>query len=387
MTSHGDIIGETSRRITSQGILGFICILLLAGILYAGLTPFHAPANQVAWIAGVDGLRLREHGTLFSRDPFPPPGANGVERTLEIWVQPGKIEDSSTLLAFFDPASSRGVSIRQERSDLVICIGTSVAWRAARSDKLFVPNGFHDGKRTFWTVTLGHAGTAAYRNGALVLKSPLTATSPELGGRLIVSGSPIFDDSWSGILSGLAVYDSALSQSQISRHYTSWANGPAPAIASDDRCIGLYTFNEHSGDTAHNRVGSQDNLYIPLKYTVLRKTLLDPVWRAFSWNRGFWQDAWINVTGFIPFGCFFCAWFSAGGFSRPAVRATVAGAAVSLFIEVTQKFLPTRDSSMADLIDNTLGTVIGAAVCRGVVAHAINRGISLIINVIVNAFE
>jgi glycopeptide antibiotics resistance protein len=136
---------------------------------------------------------------------------------------------------------------------------------------------------------------------------------------------------------------------------------------------GLYVFDEHTGNIIHNQVRSQDNLYIPPKYMVLRKTLLDPVWRAFSWNRGFWQDALIDVGGFVPFGCFFCAYFSVSGFSRPALSASLLGALVSLIIEVKQEFLPTRDSSMADVINNTLGSVIGAAVCRGCLARAIRQ--------------
>jgi hypothetical protein len=364
----------------NRRILGVVCIILLGGILYAGLTPFHSPANEISWVAGADSLHFGEHGTLFSIDPYPPPSSGG-DRSLELWMQPGKIEDSNTLISFYDPASPREVSIRQEESDLVIEVGASAAWRHARTDKLYIPDVFHDGQRAFWTVTFGKSGTAVYRNGALVGKSPLSPSSAELSGQLIVSGSPIFDDSWSGVLSGLAIYDSALNSSQIARHYASWSKGP-PAIVSDDRCTGLYVFSERAGNSVHNGAASGNDLYIPAKYTVLRKTLLDPVWRAFSWNRGFWQDAVINITGFIPFGCFFCAYFRARGFSRPAVLASTLGAAVSLFIEVTQRFLPTRDSSMADLINNTLGSVIGAAICRGVVARVIDWGMSWIVQVV-----
>jgi hypothetical protein len=228
-------------------------------------------------------------------------------------------------------------------------------------------------------VTFGQSGTAVYRDGAPIRRFPMTPLSNEISGRLIVGNSPIFSDSWSGVLRGLAIYDTALDEAQIARHYASWTKDEAPALASDDACIALYLFDEHAGRVVHNRVRSENDLYIPSKFMILRQTVLDPVWRAFNWSGGFWQDALINVAGFIPFGCFFCAYFSARGLRSPALRASVVGAAVSVFIELTQALLPTRDSSMSDLINNILGSVLGAAAYRGVIVRAFDRVMSRIV--------
>jgi hypothetical protein len=179
---------------------------------------------------------------------------------------------------------------------------------------------------------------------------------------------------------GVGNYDTALDRAQIERHNSSWTKGGAPTLTSEDVCIALYLFNEHAGRVVHNKVRSEYDLYIPPKYMVLRQTVLDPVWRAFNWCLGFWQDAFINVAGFIPFGCFFCACFSAGGLRMPALRASALGASVSLFIELTQAHLPTRDSSMSDLINNILGSILGAAAYRGVTARALDRVISRMVD-------
>jgi hypothetical protein len=368
-----------SRRFTSRGTLGFICLILLCGILYAGLHPFHVPANQVAWATNADAVRFGESGTMLSNSSFPPPEDG---RSIEIWAQPGLIKDSNTLLAFYSPSSPRQLSLFQSESDLKIGIQSSVAWRSVRTERTYVDDAFRDGKTAFWTVTFGQTGSAVYRNGALVKRSSLKPSGSELSGRLVIGNSPIFDDSWSGVLRGLAIYDTALNPAQVARHYSSWTTGGTPALASDDVCIALYLFNERAGRIVHNRVRSENDLYIPPKFLVLRQTVLDPVWRAFNWSRGFWKDAFINVGGFIPFGLFFCAWFSARGLRAPALRASALGAAVSLFIELTQSFLPTRDSSMSDLICNILGSVWGAAAYRGAAARQFDRVISGFVGVL-----
>jgi hypothetical protein len=373
-----DLIREPDARVTTQAILGVICLILLCGLLYAGLQPFHTPANQVVWVANANAVRFGAHGTILSSGSIPPPAGAGLERSIEIWAQPGLIEDSNTLVAFYFPASQRQLSLSQEQNDLEIRVQSSDAWRRARAWRINIADAFRDGGSAFWTVTFGHSGTAVYRDGTLVVGSPVTPLRDEFSGRLILGNSPIFHDAWSGVLRGLAIYDTALDQRQIARHYSSWTRAKAPLLTARDACIALYLFNEHAGRVVYNRVNPENNLYIPPKYMVLRQTLLDPVWRAFNWSRGFWQDAFVNVAGFIPFGWFLCAYFSARRLRLPALRASAIGAAISAFIEVTQSHLPTRDSSMSDLIDNILGSIVGAVAYRGVIAREFDRVMSSI---------
>ncbi len=374
-----DLPCQPRRRLTTRGILRFTCIVFLGIVVYAGLHPFHAPANQVAWVPNADAVRFGKYGTILGAESFAPPPSGAGDRSIEIWVQPGKVEDSNTLVAFYSPADARLVSLTQAESDLEILIQSSTPWRRAKTERVNIADAFRDGKSSIWTVTFGLFGTSVYCDGALVRKSATRPSGNEISGRLVVGNSPISNDSWSGVLRGLAIYDSALDQVQIARHYANWIKGKGPAPAADEVCIALYLFNEHGGRIVHNRVRSVNDLYIPQKYLVLRPTVLDPVWRAFNWSRGFWMDGVINITGFIPFSCMFCAYFSNRGLRRPALSAAVLGVAVSVLIELTQTQLPTRDSSMSDLIDNIFGSVLGAGVYRGSIARAFDRAISRIV--------
>jgi hypothetical protein len=332
-------------------------------VLYAGLYPFHVPPNEVEWIGSVNGLRFGEHASIRSTRPFAAPEHGG--RTIELWIEPGITDDSNTILAFDSPSSPRGLAFSQSDSDLEIRIESSSAWRHETSSKLYIDNAFRGGGPAFWTVVFGPFGTEVFKNGKIIRWAQLKATGNEMSGQLLVGNSAIFSNSWSGTLRGLAIYDSALTPSQVWQHFVGWTSRGAPQIAPGDVCTALYLFDEHNGAIAHSRAGIQNDLEIPSRFTVLRKTTLDPVWRAFNWGRGFWEDALINVTGFVPFGCLFCAYFSDRGVRSPMLCAIIVGVAASTTIELGQVFLPTRDSSMDDLINNSLGAALGAALYRG----------------------
>ena len=55
---------DRPRRIA----LRIICALTLGGILVAGLSPFHSPVNQVAWLRGGDGIYIGNRGVVLNLD-------------------------------------------------------------------------------------------------------------------------------------------------------------------------------------------------------------------------------------------------------------------------------------------------------------------------------
>jgi len=184
------------------------------------------------------------------------------------------------------------------------------------------------------------------------------------------------DDSWSGQIMGLAVYDTTLTSQQVEKHFETWTPDKGTALEDKERPVALYLFNESSGTVAHNRIGSGVDLAIPTRYSVLHPGFLRPVWSQQSyyatrpWTRlSYWEDIAVNIFGFVPLGFLFLAYFSVvKQVQKSAMLVVTLGFAISLTIEVAQRFLPTRDSGMMDLITNTLGTFLGVVLFRFCIA-------------------
>jgi glycopeptide antibiotics resistance protein len=120
------------------------------------------------------------------------------------------------------------------------------------------------------------------------------------------------------------------------------------------------------GTVVHEQMNSGIDLHIPEHYFVLHAPFLRSPWDEFDPSWSYVKNVLINIGGFVPLGFFFCAYFSSvRHFNRVVLATIVVGALISLTIEVLQSYLPTRDSGMTDIITNTLGTGIGAALCTG----------------------
>lgn len=216
-----------------------------------------------------------------------------------------------------------------------------------------------------------------YVDGALAQVSRWFRLSGQaLAGELIVGDSPEQGNSWSGVLRGLAFYRTALTPVEVRHHLATWTGNGRPAVSQDERLVALYLFDEHSGRIVHNAVSSGPNLYIAQRYRVVDEAFLTPFWREFRPDRSYVRDILVNIGGFIPFGFFCCAYLClAKTGKRPGMVTTLLGFLISLTIEVSQSFLPTRDSGTTDLITNTLGTALGVGLYSWRVAQGLLESI------------
>jgi VanZ family protein len=353
---------------TRAKFYGVACGFVLVGMLVACLWPFHSPSNEVAWLEQGNGVRLGGHATMVSRGAIMPsdrPAPNAW--TLEIWLRPGKTYQSDTILAFYNPARPRGLLLRQWQTDFLV---ERRLWSRELNDgtpDFGVGRVFREGRTVFLTLASGPQGTSLYIDGNLVRVAPqLRVSGDNLSGQLVMANSPVDNDSWFGELRGLALYSRELNEAEVYRHFATWTQTGRPDETRDEGLAALYLFDEKSGNIIRNQVLSGADLQIPERYLEVHQAFLKRPWDEYRPGWDYWKNVVINIVGFVPLGFFLYGYLSLVLLFRRGTLITIlTGGLLSLTVEILQAFLPTRDSGMTDIITNTLGTALGAALCFG----------------------
>src|SRR5258708_6591414 len=80
-------------------ILGPICVLIVLGLLTAGLWPFNMfPKNEVSWLRDQNGLQFGGKATIFSSRTFEVTRSNGEPFcSLETWLHPARGDEYRSL--------------------------------------------------------------------------------------------------------------------------------------------------------------------------------------------------------------------------------------------------------------------------------------------------
>jgi VanZ family protein len=344
----------------------------MAVILVAGLWPFGSPKNEVAWLDSDNGLRFGRHGVVLSSVAMPPPAAGtDASRSLEIWLEPHRSKGRETILSLEGSERARAPFVLQQNGDKIVIQRLNVDEEGNPHVAELTVGGGLAKKPVFVTVTLGGQETSLYIDGVEASTSTISGrTSGDFSGRLVLGDSVTGSNSWSGRIRGLAIYYLRLAPQRVLAHYQDWTQKHRPALIENDQAVALYLFGEESGNVVHNQLSSALDLIIPARYMVLRPAFLSLPWRHYHATWSYWGDVGVNIVGFVPFGFFFFAYFSAvRGTNNPAISTILLGFLTTLTIEVLQAYLPTRDSGMNDLITNTLGTALGVLLYRNPLPH------------------
>ncbi len=348
---------------------GLICIAICIGYLIAGLWPFNFhPRNTVERLPEENGLHFKPHSIAYSRntmelgDPAAPPGSAGsVSIELILTSELEATQNTFSILSLYDGEIPENLVVAQWKSILFL----RVPLRSAREGRKEI--GVHvelpKGIPRFIAVTSGADGTSFYLNGVLVKIYPKQALNRGfLRGKLILGSSAEGHPSWTGKLYGIALYDRTLTASEVLSHYQLWSDHKAAEIASEPKVAALYLFDQRSGRVIEDHSPHGRSLIIPESYHVLRKTVMLPPWKESFRNFPRFEDIAVNVLGFVPFGFFYFVYRTGVRPGRNffnALLTVLLSGAISAAIELIQVFLPSRSSSLTDLICNIVGGVIG----------------------------
>ncbi len=222
-----------------------MCIAILCVLGIAGWWPFRHPKNDVTWLQNQDGLEFGDHATVLSHGAVNLTGSQREEgHSIEIWLQPDSVKDSSTILAFYTPEDRFQFSLRQDLTDLELV--ESVPGRGRT--RFLTDDVFHNDKPVFISITSGPPGTSIYKDGKLVKFShQFRLSNRDSGGRLVIGDSPVRHDSWTGQMRGFAFYGAELSASQVFRHYRTWVESARPHLDGSERCVAIYFLDERAG--------------------------------------------------------------------------------------------------------------------------------------------
>lgn len=344
---------------TRPKIHSLICLSVLIATLVAGLVPFQRPKNDVKWQASRNGVDFGRYGTVWSSGPFEV-AAKDKERacSLELWLQPGSTSASNMILAFSTQKNPLQFTVHQYHALLIL--QRVIQSTEDQTETIGVDGVFEQIRPVFVTLTSDVHQTSIYLDGSLARSFPSFAFGDRCDGMLVIGTSPVGNLMWSGQLRGLAIYQRELTPEQVVRHYQTWTTRGQPEISENEETVALYLFDERAGSVVHNAVRPGIDLSIPHRYVLLHPEFLEPFWQEYKRIPDYWSDALVNILGFIPLGLAFCSyWSSVRPLRHPALTTVFLGFAVSLTIEVTQAYLPTRSSGTTDLITNTLGTFLG----------------------------
>lgn len=353
---------EPTKKARNRKLLLLVCLVISVGLLIAGLWPFRfVPKNNVQWIDGQPGLRFDKYGIVRGKEPlFTPGGAIDLARpfTLRMDLLPREEATDSIMriLSTHDEEGRELFFLGQWQNELILRILERERYFHYRYRETGA-GGLQKGVKRSIVVRSDNNILTLFIDGEPARTRTGVASSLLSDRRvpswMILGNSPTGENPWRGDLLSLSFYPIALSPREIEYQ------GKAPDIQ--------YDFSEGSGAVCRGGADPRHDLVIPSVFRAPAKGMLEPPWRVQEYNRSFWYDVFVNILGFIPFGFAVFTWVWKDGERKNAAAMGIAlllGAGISLFIELLQVYLPTRDSSLTDVLNNILGTYIGALLFR-----------------------
>jgi hypothetical protein len=344
-------------------------------MLFVGLWPFDpSPKNRACWIPDQEGLyfdgqnrRLKLSVGGIGYTPFPLSSSKPahLERgsfTIEMVLRP-TLEITSGVphvLGFIDSSGEEAFYLGQWKQSLIIRWFTCDEKGKRRLKEIGVRDVLLKEKTQRLTLVSNRTACSFYVNGELAKSfqgvSLLNERASIRGCSVVLGNSMSAKGPWTGTVLALKIYERALGGSEIGQDKTTPAGSATP-----EGLIAAFEIGKNPSNSIPDLSGNRNTLAVPERVTLRNSILAWPDWWKHK-DSSPAGDILVNILGFMPFGFLFASWRKQADGSRrwcSCGLAILAGALVSFLIEVSQAFIPARDSSMADFISNTGGAALG----------------------------
>jgi len=224
---------------------------------------------------------------------------------------------------------------------------------------------FHGDQIFELLISSGQEGTKIFVDGELVkttdwyhLKDP----NRPFGGRLILGNNATATQPWQGILKRVSLFEKELTPTLLDK-------------ARKDSVADYYNF-DYKQSKLFPTGGIGARLEVPKQYAPLKRDRLSKFDADSFYRIDSRRDIIINLLGFMPFG--FIVSVLSIRFTRKfrfasSIYSVAAVFFASLLIETLQAYLPSRDSSLLDLLCNTIGGSIAVLLSAPILKRVSNK--------------
>ena len=361
-------MSSTSTWAPRHTLLWILVAINVGGILLAGLSlkgfDFR---NNVEWTSDGTGIEFGEHGLAYT-DTFTT-GEDTDQRTrqdftIEIALRPHESSESGFrfIAVVHSGDDDEQLVIAQWRETIIVMNGDDYD-HSRRLPRLTASVPDYDDGLFLLAVSSDARGSALYIDGqevdsreSMSLRLP-TDFAP---GRLVLGNSAYGDNPWQGTIAGFALHLAALDERTLRNHRDLWAHGQG--FAGDDYVSARlsYPLSERTGRRALDRSLNETVLQFPRDKTFVDPKVFVPGLGSLDDSR----DVGFNLGGFFPLGFLLAALLSrvTRMTQLPTLASVIAiGFALSFSIELGQGWIPSRSSTLLDLLLNVVGTSLGGA--------------------------
>lgn len=349
---------------------GLLLLIITLATLWAGLDPKgYRFRNEVVWLDGRPGLRFGKFGRVHTAPLLDAATAADLSQagfTLTLAIDPAPDPQGAfRVIACFHAEDSASQFIIGQWREFVIVMNGDDYDNTRRLPRVTTDTSLFADRPLMLAIVTTINGTSLYLNGERVAANArlqLTLPAKPAMGRLVLGNSVNASQPWKGEITSFELLARPLTTKEVQARYRSWRAGETQTPDLSVPALLAFNFSETRGNTIQNLGSLAEPLAIPPRLYALGA-------RALAWDpplgaspQSLQLDIVLNFVGFLPIGFAFALALRT---TRTApwgaiLLTTLAGISLSLVIELAQAWIPSRDSSLRDLLLNTAGAPIGA---------------------------